>query len=41
MILAISHENEGVTLDPEERDRLLQECPSIASCMDWSPSGFH
>lgn len=42
MMFAISHENEaGVTLYPEERDRLLQECPSIASCIEWSPSGSH
>jgi hypothetical protein len=41
MMFAISHENDGgVTLHPEERERLLRECPEIASCLEWHPSGL-
>ena len=39
MMFAISHENDGgVVLHPEERDRLLRECPGIVSCIEWRPS---
>jgi hypothetical protein len=41
MMFGISHENDGaVTLHPEEQDRLLQECPGIADCIEWRPSGL-
>ena len=39
MMFAISHENEGcIVLHPEERDRLLRECPGIEGCIEWRPS---
>jgi hypothetical protein len=41
MMFAISHENDGgVALHPEERERLLRECPEITSCLEWHPSGL-
>jgi hypothetical protein len=41
MMFVISHESDGcVVLRPEERDRLLQECPGIKNCIEWPPSGL-
>jgi hypothetical protein len=41
LMFATSHESDGaVTLHPEERDQLLRECPGIADCIEWRPSGL-
>jgi hypothetical protein len=41
MMFGISHENDGaLALHPRERDRLLRECPGIADCIEWRPSGL-